>query len=85
MNVGTICQRLVVHASRSDDVVRAAQLMRSKHVGYLVVIEPEKGGAVRPVGVLTDRDIVVTVVAAEVDPTHAARRRRHDSRSCHGW
>jgi predicted transcriptional regulator len=68
MNVGTICQRLVVHVSRSDEVVRAAQLMRSKHVGYLVVVESENGGALRPVGVLTDRDIVVTVVAPEVDP-----------------
>jgi CBS domain-containing protein len=68
MNVGTICQRLVFNVRRLDEVVRAAQLMRSKHVGYLVVVEPENAGALRPVGVLTDRDIVVAVVAREVDP-----------------
>jgi CBS domain-containing protein len=68
MNVGTICQRLVITVRRSDEVVRAAQLMRSKHVGYLVVVEPENAGPLRPVGVLTDRDIVVAVVAREVDP-----------------
>ena len=68
MNVGTVCQRLVVSVARSDEVVRAAQLMRSEHVGYLVVVESTKAEARRPVGVLTDRDIVVAVVAREVDP-----------------
>jgi len=68
MNVGTICQRLVITVSRSDEVVAAAQLMRSKHVGYLVVVEPVSGGGSRPVGVLSDRDIVIAVVAREVDP-----------------
>jgi CBS domain-containing protein len=67
MNVSTVCQRLVVTVERSDEVVRAAQLMRSEHVGYLVVVE-RSGDARRPVGVLTDRDIVVAVVAREVDP-----------------
>jgi CBS domain-containing protein len=66
MEVGTICQRLVFTIRRFDDVTRAAQLMREKHVGYLVVVEYDP--FVRPVGVLTDRDIVVGVVASEVDP-----------------
>lgn len=69
MNVGTVCQRLLVTIRPSDEVIRAAQLMRDKHVGYLVVVEPHAvQGCVRAVGVLTDRDIVVSVVAAEVDP-----------------
>jgi CBS domain-containing protein len=52
-----------------DDLVKAAQLMRQEHIGYLIVVEPtlEEGGWV-PVGVLTDRDIVVSVVAREADP-----------------
>jgi CBS domain-containing protein len=65
MEVGTICQRLVFTIRRSDEVSRAAQLMREKHVGYLVVVEFDP--LARPVGVLTDRDIVVGVVASEVD------------------
>jgi CBS domain-containing protein len=66
MEIGTICQRPVFTVRRSDEVVRAAQLMREKHVGYLVVVELDP--LARPVGVLTDRDIVVGVVARQVDP-----------------
>jgi len=66
MEVGTICQRLVFTIRRFDEVTRAAQLMREKHVGYLVVVELDP--LARPVGVLTDRDIVIGVVARGVDP-----------------
>lgn len=42
--------------------------MREKHVGYLVVAESAgAGGRSRVIGVLTDRDIVVGVLAQEVD------------------
>jgi CBS domain-containing protein len=52
----------------SDELIKAAQLMRERHIGYLVVVEASmaEGGWV-PVGVLTDRDIVVTVVAQGAD------------------
>ena len=69
MNVGRICQRLVFTVSRSDEIIRAARLMREKHVGFLVVVEPEPvTGLPIPVGVLTDRDIVTGVLASDVDP-----------------
>jgi CBS domain-containing protein len=69
MQVGTLCERLVFTISESDEISRAGRIMREKHVGYLVVVEPDPvGGFPRPVGVLTDRDIVVSVVAREVDP-----------------
>jgi CBS domain-containing protein len=46
----------------------AARLMREKHVGYLVVVEPAvRETAFKPAGVLTDRDIAVSVVAREAD------------------
>jgi CBS domain-containing protein len=52
-----------------DELTAAARLMREEHIGYLIVVEPNLGDAtVNPVGVLTDRDIVVTVVARETDP-----------------
>jgi CBS domain-containing protein len=41
--------------------------MRDHHVGNLVVVEP-RGSAYVPVGILTDRDIVVAVVAKGVAP-----------------
>jgi CBS domain-containing protein len=67
MAVGEICNREVVVAERTLSVVDAAQLMRKHHVGDLVVVE-EKGGRKHPVGIVTDRDIVVEVVAADVNP-----------------
>lgn len=68
-NVGQICQRDVVTVRESDDLIAAAKRMRDGHVGYLIVVEQDVGmRAVRPVGVLTDRDIVVAVIAKDVDP-----------------
>ena len=68
MNVGEIGRRNVVTVRPHDDLMSAARLMRERHVGYLVVVEPavaEKSW--RPVGVLTDRDLVVSVMAREAD------------------
>jgi predicted transcriptional regulator len=67
MAVGEICNRDVVIAEKALSVVDAAQLMRMHHVGDLVVVE-EKAGRRHPVGIVTDRDIVVEVVAAGVTP-----------------
>jgi CBS domain-containing protein len=67
MAVGEICNREVVIAEKTLSVVDAAQLMRKHHVGDLVVVD-EKGGRKHPVGIVTDRDIVVEVVAAGVTP-----------------
>jgi CBS domain-containing protein len=67
MAVGEICNREVVIAEKTLSVVDAALLMRKHHVGDLVVIE-EKAGRRYPVGIVTDRDIVVEVVAAGVNP-----------------
>ena len=67
MNAGSICKRGVVTVAPTDDLIAAAHVMREKHVGYLIV---SKSG--RVVGVLTDRDIVVAVLAQEVD-AHALK------------
>lgn len=55
--------RRVVTAEPDESVVCAAQRMRDEHVGDLIILE---GG--RPVGIVTDRDLVVRVLAAERDP-----------------
>jgi CBS domain-containing protein len=69
MNVGQLCQRKVVTVEPGDELVTAARLMREKHVGFLIVVEPaEHEGHVVPVGVITDRDIVVATIALDVDP-----------------
>ncbi len=67
MAIGEICNREVVIAERSMDVAEAARLMRQHHVGTLVIVEGLEGRR-RPVGIVTDRDIVIEVVAAGVAP-----------------
>lgn len=68
MNIGELCRREVVTAVASDELLAAVKLMRAKHVGYLVVVEMDlRDQLARPVGVLSDRDIVVGVVASDAD------------------
>ena len=67
LTVGEICTRSVTIAFRSTPLNGAARLMRQNHVGSLVVVE-ETGGMRVVVGILTDRDIVTAVVAADLEP-----------------
>jgi CBS domain-containing protein len=65
MRTGEVCSRSVVAATRDMPLAEASRLMRENHVGSLVVTgEGEKRV---PVGIVTDRDIVVEVVAAGLD------------------
>jgi CBS domain-containing protein len=68
MPITEFCVRNVVCGSRDMLVVDAAALMRHRHVGDIIVID-QAGDKRVPVGIVTDRDIVVEVVAAGLDPT----------------
>ncbi|HET9978108.1 MAG TPA: CBS domain-containing protein [Burkholderiaceae bacterium] len=68
LTAGEICIRNVVVTYRSMILDEAARLMRGQHVGCLVVVD-ETPEARIVVGLLTDRDIVTTVVARDVPPT----------------
>lgn len=63
MTVGEICNRRVVIAHKRDTILEAATRIRDFHVGTLVVVEDREGSLRVPVGILTDRDIVVGVLA----------------------
>lgn len=67
MDSGELCNREVVFVYRDTRLVEAARLMREHHVGSLVVVVDRLSERV-PVGIITDRDIVVGVVAKELDP-----------------
>lgn len=60
MSLERIYQSDVVTVSPDATVLEVARLMRSRHVGSVIVVTEH-----RPVGIITDRDIVVKVVAAE--------------------
>jgi CBS domain-containing protein len=69
MTAGELCIREVVIVRREQSIIEAARLMREHHVGDLVIIEEEDGQRI-PVGILTDRDLVVGVLALDLDHLH---------------
>lgn len=64
MTTGSIMSRKLVALRPQDTVARAAKRMREEGVGCILVLD----GKGQPVGILTDRDIVVSVVATGLDP-----------------
>ncbi len=66
MSVGEICSRTVTMVQRDESVMVAARLMREQHIGDVVVVEPQ-GEDNKPIGILTDRDIVLELVAKGVN------------------
>ena len=67
MNAGEICNREVIVGYRNMSLSEAAKLMREYHVGSLVVVVDRPPERV-PVGILTDRDLALAVIAKELDP-----------------
>lgn len=67
MHIGEICTRPVVTCPRGTSALELARLMRERHVGAVVVVD-ELDGRSTPVGVVTDRDLVIEVMACGVDP-----------------
>lgn len=66
LTAGDACTRIVTVAYRGMVLSEAARLMSDRHVGCLVVVEEADPGRV-VVGIITDRDIVVSVVARDLD------------------
>lgn len=66
MPISEFCNREVVFATRKTSIPEAAQLMRQYHVGDLVVVDEAEGRRV-PVGIVTDRDIVIEIIAKSLD------------------
>ncbi|MFO8152065.1 CBS domain-containing protein [Thioalkalivibrio sp.] len=66
MSVGEICNREVVVIDRNASVYDAARMMRNHHVGSVVVVDEGSSAPMKPVGIVTDRDLVVEIMAKEV-------------------
>jgi CBS domain-containing protein len=54
MSLGALLARKTVTAGPKDSLAKAAQLMKEKHVGAVVIVEQD-----RPVGIITDRDLAL--------------------------
>ncbi|MDO8653959.1 MAG: CBS domain-containing protein [Undibacterium sp.] len=68
MYAGTVGIQQVETCGANATILQVAELMRSQHVGDLVIVEYH-GGEPVPVGIITDRDLVIEVMAMKVDPT----------------
>jgi CBS domain-containing protein len=73
MRVGEFCNREVIVIGADESVKVAAELMRKHHVGDVVLVEERQGRRV-PVGIITDRDLVVEIMVPELDPGELAAR-----------
>ncbi len=67
MKAGKLCNRRVVTIAGAESLLEAAKKMREGHVGSLLVVREEKGKRI-PVGILTDRDILMVVLSEGVTP-----------------
>lgn len=61
---GELCNRVVVIARRTEPVREVAQRMLDHHVGSIVIVDDVDGQRV-PVGIVTDRDIVLAIVTTD--------------------
>lgn len=67
MTISELCNREVIIIQHDETVLEAAKLMRRHHVGNVVVVDESNGSRI-PVGIVTDRDIVVEIVSPGLDP-----------------
>ena len=67
MRVGDFCIRNVVQCTRDTSALELSQIMREAHVGDVVVVDQPNGKKIA-VGIVTDRDLVIEVMAKERDP-----------------
>ncbi len=63
MRVRELCKRLVITIDPRENVLAAAKKMRDHHVGDVIVTDPVRGTVI---GIVTDRDLVVGLLAKEV-------------------
>src|SRR5512134_3624636 len=66
MTISALCKRVVVTIHRDATVENAAVFMRSSHIGDVVVVDA--ADTRKPIGIITDRDIAVEIVAQGLAP-----------------
>lgn len=67
MTIGELCNRDTFIVQKEENILEAARLMRVFNVGDLIVVSSDKEGNM-PIGILTDRDIIIKTVAENGDP-----------------
>ncbi len=65
--LASLCKQPVRVVTPETTIRSAAKMMREHHVGALIIVDKDTS-APKPIGIVTDRDIVVAIVALELDP-----------------
>ena len=63
MSLGNLCRREVVVVNQGTPIKEAVKFMEEKNIGSVIVV-----GGGKPVGIVTDRDILLRVVNKGLDP-----------------
>ena len=71
MQVKEVCTADVVCCSPQTNALQAAHLMRTRHVGDVVVVDDPEQEPI-PLGVVTDRDLAIEVLGNERDPARTS-------------
>jgi CBS domain-containing protein len=64
--VSDVMNSQVIHAPLTSTVLQLAQLMAAEHVSCVVITQPDEQGNEKPVGMITERD-VVQMQALQID------------------
>lgn len=67
MSVREYCNLNVICCEADTPVAEVAMLMRKHHVGDVVVVDHEGEGARIPIGIITDRDILIETIALDIE------------------
>jgi len=70
MSLGAVLTRKSITAGPKDSLAKAAQLMKEKTVGAVVVVEQD-----RPVGIITDRDLALAFALHGAVPSDSIQSR----------
>jgi len=66
MKIGEVCKRSVITVAKDASILEVVRKMREHHIGDVIVTECAETSE-KPLGVVTDRDIVVELLAEEVE------------------
>jgi CBS domain-containing protein len=64
MSIAKMCDRTVSVATPNDSIWKVVCAMRDDNVGSVVIVDAAR----KPIGIVTDRDLVVRVLAPGLDP-----------------
>jgi CBS domain-containing protein len=67
MTVREYCNLNVICCEPDTPVAEVAMLMRKHHVGDVVIVDNQGEGARIPIGIITDRDVLVETIALDIE------------------